>query len=318
MIHEIDEFVPEAGGISQELSLHCHLTVPSNLLCQYHFYHDTQGLCNDETPGRKGYHVTGTHHHWNVNKVSMGKNQRTVQKKWHIGYFYCGCPKDEVLLAFYWFKNGMVTSPVNNISEGWWDQMLDSQAHMLMAAEWEHTTQSKVDIIFVGLSYSGLKNIVWWRATVVNLQLKIWDAEKAMKERVAKAADSKELVGKGMHSMSRSVIRRRNSGGWLILQGNSGSGRWHHGSKSNVLQIDRLTCYYKVIITYEYQWQPSLYSGALPSWSSSLSCVSSSDSESHTNGKRECSQPDAASFIKSSSSSVLSGIRPVPGALRLM
>ncbi|KAF8230990.1 hypothetical protein L208DRAFT_1378317 [Tricholoma matsutake] len=57
MIHEIDKFMPDAASTTHDLAVHCHLTIPGNLICQYHFYHDPKGLYND----CNGKHGNSTH-----------------------------------------------------------------------------------------------------------------------------------------------------------------------------------------------------------------------------------------------------------------
>lgn len=138
----MQEFLPETGEISRALALHCLETRPGNLICLYHAEKDKNGRIYDGADDGK-YNVTGTPYPRNV----RGPDDADVPVRVE-GHLHCGCPEDEVLLAFLWWKTLEVQSPFNKITEGFRDQHLDPRTRTFMYEMWSQTTFQNVDTLY--------------------------------------------------------------------------------------------------------------------------------------------------------------------------
>ena len=160
MIREIDSFCPEAAGAMRALALHCFLTIPGNYCCTYHAHFDTRGKYHDAVGGKHGCHVTGTPHPRKMNRMQAKTTVQRPPQPRIKGYLHCGCPEDDVLLSFFWYKWGLMVSPLNGRQEGWRGQHLEPRMRTFMVAEWQWWTQSSVNDIYLGKLDPDRKSVV--------------------------------------------------------------------------------------------------------------------------------------------------------------
>src|SRR5215469_1588752 len=105
-MRSIPELCPEVSYTKKSLALHCLQTSYGNYVCLYHTYYDKTGKISDHTPGINGYQVTGVP--WQ--RLANGKSSHGRIKK-RTGALHCGCAEQDVLLDFWWWKTGVLSSP---------------------------------------------------------------------------------------------------------------------------------------------------------------------------------------------------------------
>lgn len=144
LIRELQDFLPEVSTISRAMTLHCLETKPGNLICPYHSEKDKNGTIFDGSLDSK-YDVTGTPYQREV----KGPSDEAIPERYE-GYLHCGCPEDEVLIDFMWWKTTLCLSPSTNAEEGMRDQRLDPRTRTFMYSVWCKATCQTVDDIFTG------------------------------------------------------------------------------------------------------------------------------------------------------------------------
>lgn len=136
--------LPETAITSRALSLHCLETKPGNLICLYHAEKDKNGKIFDGATDGK-YKVTGTPYPRNVRGPDDAEVPMRMKKHLH-----CGCPEDEVLMAFIWWKTLVTDSASSGAQEGFRDQQLDPRTRTFMYQMWCDTTFQTVNAMFKG------------------------------------------------------------------------------------------------------------------------------------------------------------------------
>lgn len=176
LIREVQDFLPEASRTSRALSMHCFETRTGNCICPYHSEKDKTGTIFDGAPDCK-YNVTGVPHPRNV----RGPKDDDVPER-PEGYLHCGCPEDEVLMDFIWWKGASVTSPVTGETEGFRDQRLDPRTRAFMYDIWCEATCQEVDDIYRQGRVRETFTVDLFRARIAAIEKEIGTIEKDKKD----------------------------------------------------------------------------------------------------------------------------------------
>lgn len=144
LIREVQDFLPEMSRVSRAMTLHCLETKPGNIICPYHAEKDKNGKIFDGSPDSK-FAVTGTPYQRDV----KGPEDVAIPDRYE-GYLHCGCPEDEVMIDFMWWKRTICRSPSTGEKEGMQDQRLDPRTRTFMYSVWCQATCQTVDDLFIG------------------------------------------------------------------------------------------------------------------------------------------------------------------------
>lgn len=196
LIREVQDFLPEVSRISRAMTMHCLETKPGNIICPYHAEKDKNGKIFDGSPDSK-YNVTGTPYEREV----KGPEDAVVPERYD-GFLHCGCPEDEVLIDFMWWKCTLCASPSTDAQEGFRDQRLDPRTRTFMYSVWRNATHQTVDDIFMGNKTISAFRVMSLKSQIARLQ----DALEKLQEerRVAHEQTRQRSVGgRKKHSRSR-------------------------------------------------------------------------------------------------------------------
>lgn len=123
LLRNVASFIPEAGSICPELTLHILTTTNGWTRCLYHSYNRTKkNAQNDTLPGKRSWKLTGT-------PYSQDKTRKVMLEG---GILHCGCEIKNALMDFYLFKTGRLWSPSLKASESWWTQRNHPQVRELI------------------------------------------------------------------------------------------------------------------------------------------------------------------------------------------
>lgn len=205
MIREIAEFCPEATIISRALVLHIMETTKRNLICPYHHFYDKRGKVYDHEPednSTSRHYVTGTPY---CRQVNSGRGKKSAVKSRVSGYFHCGCIEDDVLLDFYWWKLGTITSPATNITEGWGVQYLDPRARSFMCEQWRTWTLAEsIDTeLYRERTRPDVATVERLRRTIQRFEEELEAAQEIVEVRLAREKEEMELRAGPSKNMKR-------------------------------------------------------------------------------------------------------------------
>lgn len=130
------------GTSHRALAIAVLTTGQGNLRCPFHAVNDHRSRFFDGDEGK------GTKRLWAVTGVPMPPTKGS-RKKNPIsppeGYLHCGCQLDMVLLDFYYWKSGTITSPnAGNLTEPWFECM-HPRTRGLVYGEWSKKTGLVLD-----------------------------------------------------------------------------------------------------------------------------------------------------------------------------
>ena len=65
------------------------------------------------------------------------------------GILHCGCPEDEALLDFFWFKSGKITSQYNDLTEGWLKEVAEPRPHAFTTALFREMSAMTINDLYL-------------------------------------------------------------------------------------------------------------------------------------------------------------------------
>ena len=115
----MQEFLPEAGTLSRDLSIHILATNRGNSICLFHQHHRHIKVSDGFGNGTKNILIGVPY----ANIVASSKDESQVPPE---GHMHCGCQIDTALLDFFWWKTWVLTStrPRLEVSEGMREDVL--------------------------------------------------------------------------------------------------------------------------------------------------------------------------------------------------
>lgn len=155
-IREVSEFCPEVSYISRKLALHCLTSRYHNTICLYHIGHDKGCKTNDTNPPNS-HQLTGVPWVRNFNPKKKLPSKERV--KLEPGILHCGCPEDDALWDFLWWKTTILLTPTSDIREPWRSSHLDPRSRAFMVTFIRSITYLDIDDIYSGTTDNHRTNL---------------------------------------------------------------------------------------------------------------------------------------------------------------
>ena len=163
LIRENQAVTPEAATTSRELALECFTTLPMNVICPYHQKSDKSGKTVDGGDGLK-FVLNGVPRPrktvppaiaQKLKKKASALYKRSGQfrdPRLREGFLHCGCPIDEVLMDFYFWKTWSISGVADGkeVTESLGEQRLTPRTRAFVVKAFEEATCLTIDDLYSG------------------------------------------------------------------------------------------------------------------------------------------------------------------------
>ena len=163
LIRENQAVAPEAATTSRELALECFTTLPMNVICPYHQKSDKSGKTVDGGDGLK-FVLNGVPRPrktvppaiaQKLKKKASALYKRSGQfrdPRLREGFLHCGCPIDEVLMDFYFWKTWSISGVADGkeVTESLGEQRLTPRTRAFVVKAFEEATCLTIDDLYSG------------------------------------------------------------------------------------------------------------------------------------------------------------------------